>query len=103
MKEELNARNLLYSGQYGTQLRRTRDGFARRWRDRKRAADRKFAELREAEGLRVRAWRKLNRKPWPTNPDEEELRTITAAWDDEERRAEAVRREVEGLQTGSSY
>jgi hypothetical protein len=63
-------------------------------------ADRKFAELREAEGVGVKAWRKLRGKPWPSNPDETELRAITAAWEDEERRAEAVRNEVEGLQRG---
>jgi hypothetical protein len=100
VKEDLNSRNLLYSGEYGSQLRRVRDEFARRWRDRKRAADRKLAELQEAEGVTVRAWRRLRGKPWPTNPDEGQLRAITAAWEDEERRAEAVRSEVEGLQRG---
>jgi hypothetical protein len=56
VKEELNSRNLLYSGQHGAQLRRTRDEFARRWRDRKRASDRRLAELQEAEGISVKAF-----------------------------------------------
>jgi hypothetical protein len=60
-----------------------RDGFARRWRDRKRRADRKLAELEEAEIFGVKLWRKLAGKPWPVNPDEAELRPITAAWEDD--------------------
>ena len=50
VKEDMNQRNLLYSGAYGKELRRVRDEFARRWRDRKRATDRKLAEIEEAEG-----------------------------------------------------
>lgn len=89
--------NLLYGGHYRRELMKVRDGFAHRWRDRKRAADRKLAPLREEEGLTVRLWRKVARKPWPANPDAEELRSITAVWEDEELRRAAVDKTITAL------
>jgi DNA anti-recombination protein RmuC len=97
VREEMNQRNLLYSGQYGKELRRVRDEFAVRWRDRKRSADRKLEAMREEEGVSVRLWRWLTKKPWPANPDAAELTAMTAAWDDEDARREAVAREVERI------
>jgi hypothetical protein len=72
------------SGEFGTELTRVHEEFARRWRDRKREADRKAEALREAEGMGVRVWRKVARKPWLENPEAEELRDITATWEDED-------------------
>jgi hypothetical protein len=92
--EETNARNLFYSGYRGKELRRVRDEFAVRWRDRKRASDRKLEALREEEGPGVKAWRRLKKKPWLENPYAEELRVITRAWEDEAVRREAVEREL---------
>jgi len=97
LRNELAARGMLQSGELGSGLQRTRDTFARRWRDRKRASDRRLAELREAEGATVRMWRKLRRRPWPTDPNAEELAAITVAWEDEERRRQAVLNEVERI------
>jgi hypothetical protein len=97
INEDMNARNLFYSGVRGKELRRVRDDFAVRWRDRKRQSDRKLEAIREEEGLTVKAWRRLSKKPWPENPDAEELRAITAAaWEDEEIRRQAVEREMGG-------
>jgi hypothetical protein len=69
------------SGEFDAELTRIHEEFARRWRDRKREADRKAEALREDEGLGVRAWRRIVRKPWPENPDAEELKDITAVWE----------------------
>jgi hypothetical protein len=98
VKEEMSERNLLYSGLYGQRLREVRDEYARRWRDRKRAGDRRIAELQEAEGGSVKLWRKVKGLPWPDSPDVEELRVITAAWEDEDLRREAVEREITSIQ-----
>ena len=95
VSNELAARGILRSGEYGFQLRRVRDEFARRWRDRCRGSVRNIAELRESEGPAARAWRRLRTELWPLNPYDEELHRLTAAWEDDELRAEAVRREVE--------
>jgi hypothetical protein len=91
--DELNARNLLYSGEYGHQMRRTRDAFAQRWRDRKRASDRLIEELC-AEPVTHRLWRKLRRRSFPMSPHAEELANRTRAWDDEQVRGEAARNDV---------
>jgi hypothetical protein len=98
LREDMNKRNLLYGGFYAKEQLRVRDEFAVRWRDRKRASDRKLEALREDEGVAVRAWRWLMKKPWPSNPDAEELRRITAGWEDEGLRREAVEREIAPLQ-----
>ena len=81
---------------YGAELLRVRNEFATRWRDRKRASDRKLAEIREAEGVTVRMWRNVTNKPWPENPDAEDLALITLVWEDEEVRREAVARQIGG-------
>ena len=98
VRERLAARGMLHSGGFGLELGQVRDEFSRRWRDRKRAADRKFAELREAEGAAVSLWRKVARKPWSTDPNAEELSMLSAAWEDETVRRQAVEREVADVQ-----
>jgi hypothetical protein len=82
------------SGQLGADLRRVRDDFARRWRDFRRASDRRVAEIREVEGLGVKAWRATIRRSWPVDPNAAELQALVRAWEDEAVRQEAVRREV---------
>ena len=94
VRADLAGRGMLRSGEYGHQQTRVRDEFARRWRDRKRQSERKLAAIEEAEGSTVKLWRKLAGKPQPVNPDEAELRRITAAWEDDDLRREAVEREV---------
>lgn len=94
VKNELAARGMLNSGAYGTGLREIRDRHARQWTDRKREAERKFEELREHEGVTVRAWRKIKKSPWPEDPEAENLRVITRAWEDETLRGAAVERAV---------
>lgn len=95
VRADLAARGMLRSGEYGFQLRRVRDGFAQRWRDRKKAGERRLAEMREGEGPPVQLWRKIWRKPWPTNPNADEVRAISAAWEDEQVRLDAVAGEVQ--------
>jgi hypothetical protein len=92
VKSDLAARGMLNSGAYGATLREVRDRHARQWTDRKREAERKFEELRENEGVTVRAWRKIKKSPWPENPEDENLRVITQAWEDETLRRVAVER-----------
>ena len=94
VKNELVARGMLHSGEYGRRLLDARNNHARQWADRKRLADRKFAELREDEGFTVRVWRSLTNSPWPDNPNADNLRTLTQAWEDEKLRQEAVARSV---------
>lgn len=94
VKNDLASRGLLYSGAYGVALREVRETHARRWADRQREAQRKFEEFREHEGITVRTWRKLKKSPWPENPEGENLRVVTRAWEDEALRRAAVEREV---------
>lgn len=54
LADEMNQRNLFYSGHHATENRCVRDEFARPWRDRKRAIDRFIDGLREGEGVTVR-------------------------------------------------
>ncbi len=97
VRVETQERGLRHSGIDGREQLRVREEFSRRWRDRKRAAHRKFAALREAEGGTVKAWRRLRKKPWPENPWADELRIITAAWENEQQRRDAVQGEVTGF------
>jgi hypothetical protein len=97
VRNDLAARGMLRTGELGYQLNRVRDEFARRWRDRKRQTDRKLRDVRDAEGVAVRLWRWLRRKPWPENPWDEELGQISALWEDEEQRRAAVQREVDAF------
>ena len=94
VRSALAARGMLYSGQLGADLRRVRDDFARRWRDFKRASDRRVAEMREVEGLAVKAWRATFRRPWPADPNAAESWGLVQAWEDEAMRQKAVEREV---------
>jgi hypothetical protein len=80
-REELNKRNLLYSGLANAEDSRIRDAFAQRWRDRKSAADRALEDLRDSENVLHRRWRNIVRRPWPENPHEEELRRISRGWE----------------------
>lgn len=93
-RNALAARGMLHSGQLGVDLRRVREDFARRWRDFTRASERRVAEMREAEGLGVKAWRLTFRRPWPVDPNAAELQALVRAWEDEAVRQEAVEREV---------
>jgi hypothetical protein len=95
VRRELAARGMLQSGELAHRLLEVRNEFARRWRDRKRAFDRRIAELREGEGLTVKIWRKLSRSPWPEDPESAELHQLTQAWEDENIRNGAVYHEVE--------
>lgn len=94
VKNDLAARGMLRSGALGARLLEVRNTHARQWTDRKRRAERTFEELREHEGVTVRAWRRIRKSPWPENPDAERLRVITRAWEDEALRREAVEQEV---------
>lgn len=80
-REELNKRNLFYSGYANSEETRIRDAVAQRWRDRKSEADRKIEDLHDSENVLHRAWRKLKR-PWPENPYEEELQRISQGWEE---------------------
>jgi hypothetical protein len=93
-RKDLAARGALQSGEFGAALTRVRDESAKRWRDFKRTSDRKIEEMKENEGVTVRVWRVIRRKPWPVNPNASELRELARPWEDEAVRREAVEREV---------
>jgi hypothetical protein len=94
VRNDLAARGMLNSGALGAGLLAGRNEFAKRWRDFKRASDRRIAEWQEAEGIGVRIWRVIFGSRWPVNSDADELRTITHLWEDEALRREAVEHEV---------
>ena len=100
VKSDMIERGMLHSGAYGAGLRRVRDEYARRWRDRRRASDRRLEELREAEGATVKSWRWIRKDPFPTNSQGSQLATITRAWESEEVRLEAVANEVQAVAGG---
>ncbi len=72
-RNELAASGMLRSGAFRARLMRVREDWAKKWRDFKRTSDRRIEEMQEAEGLTVRAWRKLSRRPWPVNAGAVEL------------------------------
>jgi hypothetical protein len=72
---------MLNSGERTAQELRVSDEFARRWRDRKRQAERDLEDIRHSENALHRVWRRLRCPPFPTNPDEDEVVVITRRWD----------------------
>jgi hypothetical protein len=98
-RAEVAARGMLPSSEFAYQLRRVRDEFARRWRDRSRQAERQLAELRDAEGWAEGAWRWLMRRPWPPDPHADEVASLSRAWRDEDVRGQAVLDEVASIQS----
>jgi hypothetical protein len=94
LKNDLASRGILDSGAYSGGLIRAHNESAKKWRDYKRTSDRRIEEMREAEGVAVRAWRAASRKPWPVNPDAAKLLELTRAWEDEATGREVVEREV---------
>ena len=98
VRNDLAPRGMLRSGQLGVDLRRVRDESARRWRDTKRENDRRIEEIRETEGFSVKPVRKLRCRPWPENSDADQLAAMTAAWEDEDVRREAVAQELAPLE-----
>jgi hypothetical protein len=97
VRNDLAARGILRSGEFGYQLNRVRDEFAHRWRDRKRHADRQLRDLRTAEGITARLWRRFRGSPWLENPWAQELEQISVLWENEEQRRAAVQREVDSF------
>lgn len=81
VEREMHQRGIRGSGIHGQEEGRVRDEFARRWRDRKSAAERRLEDIRDSENVLHAAWRRVVRRPWPTNPDEEELRVRTNGWE----------------------
>jgi hypothetical protein len=79
--EELNKDNLFYSGHRDEKEKELLDGYAERWRNRKREAERKLEDLKDSENILHQALRKLRDKPWPKNPDEAELARVTKHWE----------------------
>jgi hypothetical protein len=62
------------------QVTRIRGDFAERWRNRERQTKRDIEDLRDRENPLHRLYRKLRHRPWPHNPDQEEVDRITAEW-----------------------
>jgi len=79
--EELNKQNLFYSGTRDEQEKELLDGYAERWRNRKRDAGRQLEDIRDSENVLHRAWRKLRHKAWPDNPHEAEMVRLTKDWE----------------------
>ena len=84
-REELNKRNLSYSGHANSEEARIRGEFAHRWRDRRTAADREIEDLHDSENVLHQMWRKIVRRPWPENPHRDEIERLTAAWEERAR------------------
>lgn len=80
-EERARERRIAGPGLGQQELGRVRDVFAQRWRDRKSASDRALEDLHDSENVLHRTWRKARRRPWPENPYEEELRTISQGWE----------------------
>lgn len=80
-REELNKRNLLYSGHANAADGQIRDRFAQRWRDRKSEADRRIEDLHDSENVLHRTWRDLVGRPWPENPHREEIERLSQGWE----------------------
>jgi len=79
--EELNKENLFYSSTRDEKEKELLDGFAERWRNRKREAERKLEDIEDSENVLHRAWRKLRNRPWPTNPHAAEVAGLTKDWE----------------------
>jgi hypothetical protein len=81
VEDELTARGMLPSGERGHRERQVRRDYAQRWRDRKSKSDRAVEDLRDLETPIDRAWRRVARKPWPTNPYADETNRLSAPWE----------------------
>lgn len=53
--------------------------FAHQWRDRRSQYERDVRDLRHSENSIHRLYRKVMRKPWPENPNTDELARLTRA------------------------
>jgi hypothetical protein len=79
--EQLAARGIFRSGSRDAQHRRIHEEFARRWRDRKRQAERDLEDLRLAETWLHALYRRVRKRPWPQNPHQAEVDNISRAWE----------------------
>jgi hypothetical protein len=86
--EELNRRNLYYSGERGHRINEAKRDQARRWRDRERAFRRTVDQVHAQEGFWHRFWRTqvpkpLRLPPWPEESYPEDVQVIADSWRDD--------------------
>ena len=79
--EELNKKNLLYSGDYDAGRARIHAEYAQRWRDRKSEGERKIEDAHDEENALHWLWRRLVRRSWPEDPYAAEVERLTHDWD----------------------
>jgi hypothetical protein len=82
---DLNAVNLFYSGERGSQRREAKRRRLQRYRDQQRCVDRRLEDLVSSESWQHKLWRSQfvparYRLDWPTNPRADEMDATLARW-----------------------
>jgi hypothetical protein len=78
--DELNARNLFYSGAHASALARAKELALHEYRDQERQARRDIAAIRGRERWMHRLWRRLKRLPLPELTADSRVKPVLDAW-----------------------
>jgi hypothetical protein len=80
IRGQLNARNLLYSGEYGRQIGEEKEHALQLYRDQERAAERTVAVIADREGWLHQTFRGWRDQPLPELTAPRRVETVLDAW-----------------------